>query len=157
MKTLKTLSICALLALTSCASFNTWWQKPETQEAVEKSSRVALSIAFQTASLVAQQYLSGQKVQGGDVLNAALSAGASTLFTQASALRQVQGTADAVDPVAIAQALQENGTPKALANKNAGLIAANAVALIAAGLTADKANELQASAFDKAAEIYLNK
>lgn len=155
----KTVLLLTLCVFTGCASFQStgqkisvWWAKPETKLKVEKAEQIAFALAINIGLATLQQYGNTGKV---NVQSAAIVAGANTLYQQASALRQLQGTVQAIDPVAIAQVLEQNGSASDTARQVALVIANSGNALVQSGIAASRASELQASEFDRAAGIIM--
>lgn len=153
------IAIAASLSLTSCAQFQSagrsvasWWGKPETQVVVHKVQTAVFDFAFQLAINTARQYGETGKV---DFQTAAITAGANTLYSQASAIRQIQGTSQVVDPVAIARILEANGTASDTARQIALVVASGASQLVKQGVNPDRASEIQANEFDQAAAFIL--
>lgn len=150
--------LCAFL-LASCAHFRTagdhvkvWWEKPSTQLAIQTAQSLAFQLAYNLALAAAGQYGATGKV---DFQGAAITAGANTLYQQASALRQIQGTQVVVDPIAMAKVLEANGTTGETARAIASILASNARMLVERGVDPDKASEIQANEFDQAAAFIL--
>ncbi len=129
-------------------SIKTYWNKPTTQAKVEQIKEVLFALGVNTVASVASSYGNTGSVNWYTV---GAQAGISTLYGQAAALRQIQGTNQVIDPVAIAQVLQTNGTTQAMAQQVALQVAANLNALVSNGLTPNQASESAASQFDAAA------
>lgn len=153
----KLILIISTAALCSCSTFQQAgsrikeiWERPSTQEVVVSIREVALSFAFNLGMAAVQQYADTGKV---NLSGTALTAGANTLWQQASALRQIQGTRVVVDPIAVSSVLQSNGTSEEMARAIAAVIAYNARDLLKAGVDPDQASEIQASEFDRAAAM----
>lgn len=125
-----------------------WWHAPSTQEGVKVAKQAALTFAVTAGLAALQQYAGGGQIDYGKI---AMAGGVATLYTQASAIRRLQGTVQVLDPEATARLLQEGGTPKEISRELAAQLFENASALIAAGVPADDAAEINAAGLDKAA------
>lgn len=153
------LLILTLVAFTGCSTmqstgnkFSAWWNLPATKAKVQKVEEIAFSLAINIGLAVVQQYGETGKV---NLNSAAIAAGANTLYQQASALRQIQGTAQVIDPNAIAAVLESNGTASDMARQIALIIAQNGSILVTSGVNPDVASERQASEFDRAAAVIM--
>jgi hypothetical protein len=150
--------------LTSCADYQpktqfgrnakAWWNKPATQQGVQYIEQAALSFAVNAGMAAIEQYAGTGELDLGkaDTYKAiALKGGIATLYSQASNIRQLQGTAQVVDPVATAQLLEQGGTSEEISRKLAAELFLNASALIQRGISPDQAAEVNAAGLDKAA------
>lgn len=147
------------LSLTSCATWQpkttfgrnvqAWWQAPATQEGVAFVTKTATQFVINSALAALQQYASGSKKI--DYKEIAVQGGIATLYTQAGSIRTLQGTSQVIDPVAIAQVLEQGGTPDEISRNLAGSLFDSATAMIRAGLSPDEAAEVNAAALDQAA------
>ena len=149
------LAIILVLTLAACQtplgkSAASWWNKPATQQGIAYAEQAATQFAVNAALAALQQYAGGGKLNYQQI---AVQGGISTLYQQASNIRQLQGTTQVLDPVATAQLLQAGGTPEEISRKLAGELAANAQALVQAGLSPNQAAEVNAAALDKAAVV----
>lgn len=152
------LGLVAVVLISGCAWYQpktqfgknlvAWWNKPETQQVVEGARHLALQYAVNVGLAAVQAYAGGEKVTFQDV---ALQGGVATLYTQASYIRQLQGTSQVLDPVATAQLLEQGGTSEEISRKLAGQLFENASALIRLGVAPDEAAEIQAAGLDEAA------
>lgn len=142
----------ASLLLSGCASVGSkvsaWWNAPATQNNVHLAEQVAFNFAVNVGLSALQSYANGGKV---DLQSAALAGGINTLYSQASSLRQLQGTDLVLDPVATAQVLQNGGGSKVISEAMAAQIIDNARALVNKGVPADRASEINAAGLDAAA------
>lgn len=161
MKTLIALTLTVTLALTSgCASWQpktafgrnakAWWQSPATQQGIAMAEQAATQFVINSALIALQQYAGGQKL---DFQEIAAKGGIATLYTQAGNIRTLQGTAQVLDPIATAQILEQGGTTEQMSRKLAGTLFESATVLIRAGLTPDRAAEVNAAALDSAAAL----
>lgn len=152
------LALTLVFALAGCSTFasagksvSAWWSKPATQQGVAYAEQAATQFAVNAALAALQQWAGGGKL---DYQQIAVQGGISTLYMQASNIRQLQGTAQVLDPVATAQLLQAGGTPEQISRKLAQELVNNANALILeSGLTPNQAAEVNATALDKAAAV----
>jgi len=147
------LILTVLLTCASCTApqkvaVNQWWNAPATQNAVAKIEQVCTQFAINAGLAALQTYAGGGKV---DLQEIATVGGINTLYQQATYLRQIQGTAQVLDPVKTAQILEQGGTSKEISQKLAQELFDNATVLIRAGITPDAAVEINAAALDKAA------
>lgn len=157
MKTKLAALILSVAIFTGCAtikntgnSIGEWWKKPTTKEAVMKAQQIAFNFAIGFGIAAVQQYALGQPFDYRTVL---MTQGAATLWQQASNIRQIQGTAQVLNPEATATLLQQGGTNKEIANKLALQLLENAKKLVDAGFTPDQAAEVNAAGLDAAALI----
>lgn len=130
-----------------------WWNKPSTQEGVQHVVQAGTSFAISAGLAALQQYIGGGPIDYGKI---ALAGGVGTLYTQASYIRQLQGTAQVLDPIATAKLLEEGGTSKEIATALAENLIANTEAIVRESrytLTASQAAEINAAGLDKAAAI----
>ena len=154
----KLLALTLVLALAGCSTFaaagksiSSWWSKPSTQQGVAYAEQAATQFAINAGLAALQAYAGGGKI---DYQQIALQGGISTLYMQASNIRQLQGTAAVLDPVETARLLEQGGTPEQISRKLAAELAANANALILqTGITPNQAAEINAAALDKAAVV----
>lgn len=131
-----------------------YWQRPATQEAFNRVVQVGFQFATNAALQALSQYARGADFKDGETYSKiGYSAGALTLYQQASSIRQLQGTAQVLDPEATARLLEAGGTPKEISRKFADQLFQNATRLIQAGLSPDAAAEVNAAAIDQAALI----
>ena len=152
-KTIITAILC--FSLSACQtplgkSVSSWWAKPATQQGLAYAEQAATQFAINAALAALQQWAGGGKLNYQQI---AVQGGISTLYMQASNIRQLQGTTQVLDPVATAKLLQAGGTPEEISRKLAGELATNAQALVTAGLTPNAAAEVNAAALDKAAVV----
>lgn len=147
------------MSLASCAyqprtqfgkSIIAWWGSPSTQLGLQYVEQAATQFAINAGLAALQQWAGGGKINYQQI---AVQGGISTLYQQASNIRQLQGTALVLDPVATAQLLEQGGTPEEISRKLAMELFDNATALIVAGATPNQAAEVNAAALDKAAAI----
>jgi hypothetical protein len=127
-----------------------WWGQPGTQQGVAVAEQAAMQFAVNAGLAALQAYAGGGKI---NLQQIAVQGGISTLYQQASNIRQLQGTAQVLDPVATAQLLQQGGTPEEISRKLAQQLFDNATALIVAGASPNQAAEVNASGLDQAAVI----
>jgi hypothetical protein len=130
-----------------------WWNKPSTQEGVEFAKQAALNFAINAGLAALQQYAGGGPINYQQI---ALQGGIATLYSQASNIRQLQGTAQVFDPTATAQLLEQGGTPEEISRKLAAALVENSKALMQQSgytLTASEAAEISAAGLDRAAVI----
>lgn len=155
MKNLLSALLC--LSLVSCAyqprtqfgkSVAAWWGSPGTQQGLSYVEQAATQFLINSALAGLQAYAGGGKI---DARQIAMQGGIATLYTSASNIRQLQGTAQVLDPVATARLLEQGGTPEELSRKLAQEIFNNASALIVAGASPNRAAEVNAAALDAAA------
>ncbi|MEI6395051.1 MAG: hypothetical protein WCT12_28575 [Verrucomicrobiota bacterium] len=150
------LAVCLCFSLSACQtpfgkSVSAWWAKPATQQGVACAEEAATQFAVNAALAALQQWAGGGKLNYQQI---ALQGGISTLYMQASNIRQLQGTSLVLDPVATAQLLQQGGTPEEISRKLATELVANANALILqTGITPSQAAEINAAALDKSAVV----
>lgn len=154
------LLIALLLTFPACASYQprsafgrsakAWWTSPATQHGIALAEQAATQFAVNAALAALQQWAGGGKL---DYKQIAVQGGISTLYQQAANIRQLQGTAAVLDPVATAELLEQGGTPEEISRKLAGQLFDNAAALIRSGVTPDTAAEINAAALDHAAAI----
>ncbi len=160
---LLTLALAALL-ISGCAGYQpktslgknvvAWWAKPSTQDGVEYLTGLATNFAINAGLAALQQYAGGGPVNYHQI---AVQGGISTLYQQASNIRQLQGTHQILDPVATARLLEQGGTPEQISRKLAADLVANTKALMdAANLPPDQAAEINAAALDRAALMLAN-
>jgi hypothetical protein len=157
------LSLAALL-FTGCAGYEAktqigknvvaWWKDPGTQARLESGARYAVqagtSFAISAGLAALQQYVGGGPIDYGKI---AMAGGVGTLYTQASYIRQLQGTHQVIDPIATAKLLEEGGTSQEIAKALAENLIANTKALSERGLSFDQAAEINAAGLDKAAAM----
>lgn len=148
MKNLLAIILC--LSISSCASTRTWWEKPATQAGVAYAVQVGTQFAVNAGLAALQQYVGGGKINYQQI---AVQGGIGTLYMQASNIRQLQGTAQVLDPVATARLLEQGGTPEEISRKLAAQLFKNATALIKAGANPNQAAEINARGLDKAALV----
>lgn len=153
-----------IFGLTSCTtlepkfkaagtSIKLWFNKPETQEKIQVAVEVAGQFLATAGLGYAQQSFTGVKVNPTTLL---IGSAITTLYSQASNIRKLQGTTQVLDPIATADALQAAGTP-ADAAKQIGLqITTNIQDAVNKGLSPDAAAEQQAAKLDTAAAIANN-
>lgn len=127
-----------------------WWKSPATQTGVFYAEQAASQFAINAALAALQQYAGGGKLNYQQI---AVTGGINTLYMQANNIRQLQGTAQVIDPVATARLLEQGGTSQEISQKLAQQLFDNASALIAAGASPNSAAEVNAMALDKAAAI----
>lgn len=144
-----TLSGCATLEKTG-QSIGNWWNRPATQEAVIKAQQIAFSFAMNAGLQALRTYATGESIDYREVI---IQSGAATLYQQASNIRQLQGTAQVLDPNATAALLAAGGTNKEISQALAQQLFNNASALISAGLTPNQAAEVNAAGLDAAAQL----
>ena len=153
------LALVLCLALPACGyqpktqfgkSVAAWWGQPSTQQGVAIAEQAGTQFLINSALAGLQAYAGGGKI---DYKQIAMQGGIATLYTSASNIRQLQGTAQVLDPVATAKLLQQGGTPEELSRKLAQEIFDNASSLIVAGASPNQAAEASAAALDKAASI----
>lgn len=126
-----------------------WWNSPGTQAGKATVERLAISFAQNVALSFLQQWAGGGPI---DPARLAISGGAGMLYTQANYIRDLQGTNQVLNPVAMANALEAGGTTKEISQKLAQQLYDNAVAAMhQANLSPDKASELNAAGLDAAA------
>lgn len=149
--------IAAALFFTGCASLQNagtglknWWQNPDTQQHAATVIRNATVAIMAGGAESLREYITTGAV---DPWKVGSVAAASVLFSNASALRTLQGTSQVLDPVATAQALVSSGTPKDAANTLANQIVDNTKKLVNAGLPVDQAAEVTAAALDSEAVV----
>ena len=148
--------ILACVSLAGCQtpfgqSVSSWWAKPSTQVGVAYAEQAATQFAVNAALAALQQWAGGGKLNYQQI---AVQGGISTLYMQASNIRQLQGTTQVLDPVATARLLQAGGTPEEISRKLAQELVNNANALILeSGITPSQAAEVNATALDKAAVV----
>jgi hypothetical protein len=155
MKKLQPLAFILCFCLVACAtpfgkSVSAWWSAPATQTGIAYAEQAATQFAVNAALAALQQYAGGGKM---NLQQIAVTGGISTLYQQASNIRQLQGTAQVLDPVATARLLEQGGTPKEISQKLADDLFRNATKMILAGATPNAAAEVNAAALDKAAAI----
>lgn len=164
MKTLRNLSFqlsafILLLALSSCGyqprtqfgrDAAAWWGQPGTQQCLAVAEQAAMQFAVHAGLAALQSYAGGGKINLREI---AVQGGISTLYQQASNIRQLQGTSQVLDPVATAQLLQQGGTPEEISRQLAQQLFDNATALIVSGASPNQAAEVNAAALDRAAGI----
>ena len=131
-------------------SVDKWWKSPTTQTGVYYAEQAATQFAINAALAALQQYAGGGKLNYQQI---AVSGGINTLYMQANNIRQLQGTAQVIDPVATARLLEQGGTSQEISQKLAQQLFDNASALISAGASPNAAAEVNAMALDKAAAI----
>ena len=131
-------------------SVDRWWKSPATQTGIYYAEQAASQFAINAALAALQQYAGGGKLNYQQI---AVTGGINTLYMQANNIRQLQGTAQVIDPVATARLLEQGGTSQAISQKLAQQLFDNASALIAAGASPNSAAEVNAMALDKAAAI----
>jgi hypothetical protein len=130
-----------------------WWKKPSTQEGVQHVIEAGTSFAVSAGLAALQQYVGGGPIDYGKI---ALAGGVGTLYTQASYIRQLQGTDQVLDPVATAQLLEQGGAPSEIARALAKKLVMNTQAIVRESgyaLTASQAAEVNAAGLDKAAAV----
>jgi len=127
-----------------------WWGAPSTQRTLDYVQTAATQFAINAGLAALQQWAGGGKI---DYQKIAVQGGISTLYQQASNIRQLQGTAQVLDPNATAKLLEQGGTPEHISRKLAEQLFNNATALIIAGATANEAAEVNASGLDAAAAL----
>lgn len=125
-----------------------WWESPATQSGLHYATQAATQFAVNAGLAALQQYAGGGKL---DYQKIAMQGGISTLYQQASNIRQLQGTAQVLDPVATARLLEQGGTSEEISRKLARQLFENASALILAGADPNQAAEVNAAALDAAA------
>lgn len=160
MKTLKMMVVMALVvSLAGCGyqprtkfgrDVAAWWGSPGTQAGVAKAEQAAMQFAVNAGLAALQAYAGGGRV---DLKEIAVSGGVATLYQQASNIRQLQGTAQVLDPVATARLLEQGGTPEEISRKLAQQLFDNATALIVAGASPNQAAEVNAAGLDMAAAV----
>ena len=127
-----------------------WWGAPATQNGVAMAEQAAMQFAVNAGLAALQQYAGGGKI---DYKQIAVQGGISTLYQQASNIRQLQGTSMVLDPVATARLLEAGSTPEEISRKLAQELFNNASALIVSGATPNQAAEVNAAGLDKAAVL----
>ena len=147
----------SLLVFTGCAtihrtgdSLQSWLNRPATQEAIMRAQQIAFSFAINAGLQALRSYAVDESIDYREVM---IQSGAATLYQQASNIRQLQGTAQVLDPAATARLLAEGGTNKAISQALALQLFNNASNLIAAGLTPNDASEINAAGLDAAAQL----
>lgn len=153
-------AIAGLAFLASCADYQprtsfgrsakAWWYSPATQEGLSIATAAATKFAIHAGLAALQAYAGHEEI---DLRKIAVSGGIATLYSQAASLRQLQGTAAVLDPVAAAQLMQQGGTPDEISRRLAGQLFDNATALVRSGLSPDAASEVNAAGLDQAAAI----
>jgi hypothetical protein len=148
---------CAALSLTGCETVQKtgtqalwWWNQPKTQERIAVMADAAYKAAFAAGLSAVDDLAKGQPV---NIPKASMAGGAAALYTAASYIRTLQGTSSVINPSETAAKLQEAGIPQTDAEKLASIITAKASELQRQGVPADKASEINASAFDAAAAL----
>lgn len=134
-------------------SIKLWFNKPETQAKIETAVEVAAQFLATAGLGYAQQSFTGVKINPTSLL---IGSAITTLYSQASNIRKLQGTTQVLDPVATADALQMAGTPREAANKIGLQITQNIEEAVTKGLSPNKAAEQEASKLDTAAAIATN-
>jgi hypothetical protein len=129
---------------------SSWWNEPATQQGIAYAEQAATQFAMNAALAALQQWAGGGKLNYQQI---AVQGGISTLYMQASNIRQLQGTAQVLDPVATARLLEQGGTPEEISRRLAQELFDNATVLIKSGLTPNQASEVNAAALDRAATI----
>jgi len=152
------LSLCAVLFIGGCAGYQpktqlgknlqAWWSNPDTQQHVATVARNVTVAIMAGGAESLREYVTTGAV---DPWKVGSIAAASVLFSNASALRTLQGTNQVLDPVATAQVLIASGTPKEAAGKLANQIVDKTALLVQAGMPVDQAAEVTAAALDKEA------
>lgn len=149
------LSIASLSVFPGCAvmqkagnSVTAWFQNPKTQAGIEALEQAAFSFAMTAGLAAVEQLATTGRV---DYAKSAMTGGAAALYTSASYIRQLQGTKEVLNASETARKLEEAGLPTQAAQDTAKIITDNAASLAAKGIPADKASEINASAFDAAA------
>ena len=156
MKRLVAISL-SLLVFAGCAtihrtgdSLQAWLNRPATREAIIRAQQVAFSFAMNAGLQALRSYAVGESIDYREVI---IQSGAATLYQQASNIRQLQGTAQVLDPQATAALLAQGGTNKEISQALALELFNNAANLIAAGLTPNDASEINAAGLDAAAQL----
>lgn len=154
MKTIVTLII-SIVFLTSCQTpfgkaTKAWWERPATQAGVNYAVQAGTQFAVNAGLAALQAYAGGGKM---DYKQIAMQGGISTLYQQASNIRQLQGTALVLDPVATAMLLEQGGTTEEISRGLALQLFENATALIKAGADPNQAAEVNAAGLDRAAVV----
>jgi hypothetical protein len=154
-------AILSIICLGGCATvqkFGTqalWlWNQPTTQEKVAVMADAAYKAAFAAGLSAVDDFAKGEKV---NLPKAAMAGGAAALYTAASYVRTLQGTSQVINPTDTATKLEEAGIAKSDAEKLADIITSKASELQRQGMPADKASEINASAFDAAAAFIQSK
>ena len=156
MKRLVAISL-SLLVFAGCAtihrtgdSLQAWLNRPATREAIIRAQQVAFSFAMNAGLQALRSYAVGESIDYREVI---IQSGAATLYQQASNIRQLQGTAQVLDPQATAALLAQGGTNKEISQALALELFNNAANLIAAGLNPNDASEINAAGLDAAAQL----
>jgi len=139
-------------------SAKAWWNAPATQAGAQYAAGVATQYLMNAGLAAAQSYAGTGKMDSKQIFT---QAGVSTLYQQASNIRQLQGTSDVLNPVATAALLDagavalttisEGGTSEEVSRKLAAQIFETATALIKQGYSPNQAAEITAAALDAAA------
>lgn len=143
------------LVMCGCASpvgvrVASWWNAPATRAGVAYAEQAAMQFAVNAGLAALQQWAGGGKI---DYRRIAVTGGISTLYQQASNIRQLQGTAQVLDPVATARLLEQGGTPEEVSRRLAQELFDNATVLIKSGLSPNAAAEVNAAGLDRAAAV----
>ena len=157
MKKLLAISL-SLLVFAGCAtihrtgdSLQSWLNRPATQEALIRAQQVAFSFAMNAGLQALRSYAVGESIDYREVM---IQSGAATLYQQASNIRQLQGTAQVLDPEATAALLARGGMRNdEISRAFAQQLFENASALVQAGLTPNDASEINAAGLDAAAQL----